>query len=325
MSNAYFFKTLDLPTTATEAAVRKRYKLLALVHHPDKAEPGQEEEASIRFCDIQHAYEYCMSHLDPNAYEEEGESSWDGELPAGIFNANSAWWNELKGNEPTAIKEWAVACENAIRFSSVKLDDLEQYMLNIRYQTAYNNFESWRRRNIEEPQEEQQLQDSINALPERLRHHARRALDAKRARLDYDTDNYQEDHDEELYFDDWEIAKFQTAVAGASAPKGTWRDFHNSTVVGSKSTPQKQLALFRKQIPALEQRVPTFGIEDRTRGDKKRRKAKRDITELRLVQAVKLDEKIKRENELRKRADEYMRSLKNIGPSGEATAATLKK
>ncbi|CAG5160109.1 uncharacterized protein ALTATR162_LOCUS5740 [Alternaria atra] len=112
-SNAYFFRALGLSTTAIEATVWARFKLLPLVHHPDKADPGRKNEVTDRFCEIQHAYEYRMSHLDPNAYDvakREDDEGWDGELPTGIFNANSAWWNELKGIGPTPVIEWAAAC-----------------------------------------------------------------------------------------------------------------------------------------------------------------------------------------------------------------------
>lgn len=80
-----------------------------------------------------------------------------------------------------------------------------------------------------------------------------------------------------------------------------------------------------KQVAALERRIPTFGIEDGSIDDKNRRSDNRNVTEARLVQAVKLDVKIKYRNVMRKEATKYMRSTKNIGFSTEATSTAPKK
>ncbi|KAG9193344.1 hypothetical protein G6011_03379 [Alternaria panax] len=323
MSNAYLFNTLGLKSTATEAAVRTSFKLLALIHHPDKAVPGREKEAIRRFCEIQHAYEFCLSHPDPNGYDvkEGGDGKgWDGELPAGILNANSAWWNKLKGNEPAPALEWARACEKALRFASVKLDKLERYMLHSDYRAAYDNFENWRRKHKEEPKEEERIQQDIRALPARIQSHARTALSARRAAPEYYQDNYQEDHDEEWYFT-------PEAMEGEEAWRltGTWRNYIRCSINSKKTSPQQYLALFRKQVAALERRSPTFGIEDRSPADEKRSPHKRNATEARLVKAVKRDEQYQHSEAMKKKAAALLKHAKESGPSVRSTAATLEE
>jgi curved DNA-binding protein CbpA len=289
------FQILGLAPTATAAEVRTKFKVLALLHHPDKVEKQSRDEATERFREINEAYEYCISHIDltisDNSEEQEPEDNteWRGKLPEDIFNANSEWWNDLKGDEPEPVKQWAIACENALRFASIKLDETEMYILNTEYSDAYNNFELWRRKHIEKPAEEEKLQQDIAALPERLQAHAREALNAKRATSGYTRDNYQEDHDEEYYFDEWEALADEEAL-----PSGTWRTLYNSTN-NVRVPPQQRLALFRKQVAALEQRTPTFGIQERALADEKRRLKKRQETEAFLVKEVEQAEKVKRE------------------------------
>jgi hypothetical protein len=319
MSHASFFKVLGLATTAPEAAVRARFKVLALAYHPDKMNPEFKLQATARFCVIKEAYDYCLAHLDPNAEDDvdddDDDEDWRGRLPKNIFNFNSTWWDGLKGDEPLPIKNWAEACQNAHRFANVRLDELTKHSLNINYRAAYENFEKWRRKHIERPQEEERLQQNINELPERLQAHARRALAEKRAAPDYFYDNYQEDHGEEQYF--WLPDPAKQLI-------GTWRYQHNS-LAGSGVTPQQRLAQFRHQVEALDMRIPTFGIELRTPAEVRFRRERRELTEARLVADVKCVEMMKREMELNKQLSQSVKSIDENIPLAEETTAALKE
>jgi hypothetical protein len=178
------FQTLGLAPTASAAEVRTKYKSLALLQHPDKVEPQFRDEATDHFRQINEAYEHCMSHLQPAAEdtsEPEDNTDWLGKLPDSIFNANSEWWLDLKGSEPEPVKRWATACEKALRFAYVKLNETDRYILKTEYADAYDKFENWRRKHMEKFAEEEKLQADIDALPERLRARAREALNTKRA------------------------------------------------------------------------------------------------------------------------------------------------
>ncbi|KAL1799198.1 hypothetical protein ACET3X_003235 [Alternaria dauci] len=260
--------------------------------------------------------------LDLGIHPYDLDDDWDGELPTGIFNANSAWWNEIKGNEPVPVLEWAAACGTAFRFASVQLDELERQTLDSNYHAAYERFENWRQRHIDQPKEEERKQQEINEIPAHRQPHARRALAEKRAEPDYCWDkNYQEDHEEDLYFDTWDAIKDE----GALPPTGTWRDRHNSSVVGKKTTPHRQLALFRKQAAALERRSPMLVFKERSPKDEILRSKRGNGTEARLIAAVKRDEQIKNDAVMKKKAAAFTKGFKGIDPSAELIPATNKK
>jgi hypothetical protein len=314
------FQILGLAATASGAEVRTKFKFLALLHHPDKVDAQLRDEATERFRGINEAYEYCKAHVVipvEDTEEPEDNSDWRGKLPDSIFNANSEWWSDLKGDEPEPVKQWAIACEKALRFAAVKLAETEKYILNTEYSDAYDTFEHWRRKHIEKPAEEGRLQQDINALPQRLQAHAREALNTKRAARKYTQDNYQEDHDEEYYFDEWE------AIADADIrPTETWRDLHNSNN-NANIPPQQRLALFKKHVLALEQRTATFGLENRTEADEKRRLKKRQETEAYLVQEVKQAEEAKQKARIKKSLSSLKKQVKALPLSGPATAIEL--
>jgi curved DNA-binding protein CbpA len=305
------FQTLSLTPTASAAEVRTKYKSLALGHHPDKVEPQFRDEATNRFREIQEAYEYCMSHLQTAAEdtsEPEENTDWRGKLPDSIFNANSGWWLGLNGDEPEPVKGWAMACEKALRFASVKLDETDRYILKTEYAHAYDDFENWRRKHMEKFTEEEKLQADIEALPERLRTRARETLNTKRATPGYTQDNYQEDHDEEYYFDEWD-----DFVTAKTRPNRTYN---------SSLPPQKRLALFRKQVAALEQRPP---IADRTPAEERRRAKRRQETGAMLVQEVERDEELKREAAIKKGLCSPKKKVRKVGPEAEVRATELEE
>jgi len=323
MSGASFFKALGLAPTVSETSVRSRFKILALAYHPDKTNAVNKAVATSRFVEIRQAYEYCMSHLSPEEeveedYEhEDDDSDWRGKLPAGIFDANSAWWDELRGDEPMAIRKWAEACQNAQRFAAVKLDEVEQRKLNVSYLKAYENFECWRRKHIERYEEEDRIQQDINALPERLQVHVRRSLEAKRAEQDYCYEQYQEDHDEEQYFWEQEALEDPDSIP---MPTDTWRYRHNA--VENSATPKQHLVNFRIQCAAVEKRNIEWkeqGIEYYPQAEMDRRTRRRKRTEARLPEDVARAEKQARALQM----INDINSAKRVDRLAKATATEL--
>ncbi|KAI4705617.1 hypothetical protein J4E81_000501 [Alternaria sp. BMP 2799] len=249
--------------------------------------------------------------------EEDDDSDWRGKLPAGIFDANSAWWEGLQGDEPMAILKWAEACQNAERFAAVKLDEVEQRKLNVSYLKAYENFEYWRRKHVERYDEEDRIQQDINALPERLQVHVRRSLEAKRAEQDYCYEQYQEDHDEEQYFWEQEALEDPDSIP---MPTDTWRYRHNA--VENSATPKQHLVNFRIQCAAVEKRNIEWkeqGIQYYPQAEMDRRTRRRKRTEVRLLEDVARAEKQARELKL----IQDVNSAKRVDRLAKATATEL--
>ena len=308
--------------------LRVRHTLTSYIDVLDKMNAVNKAVATSRFVEMRQAYEYCMSHLRPEEEEEEEEeekdyenedddADWRGKLPTGIFDANSAWWDELQGDEPMVILKWAEACQNVHRFANVKLDEVEQRKLNVSYLKAYENFEYWRRKHIERYEEEDRIQQDINALPERLQVHVRRSLEAKRAESKYCYEQYQEDHDDEQYFWVQEALEDPDFIP---MPTDTWRYRHNA--VGNSATPQQHLANFRIQCKAIEQRNIGWieqGIEYYPQAEMDRRARRRKETEARLLEEVARAEKAARERKL----INDMNSAKRVGRLAKASATEL--
>lgn len=67
-----YYKTLDVPRTATEAEIKKAYKKLALRWHPDK-NPDNPEESNRRFKEISEAYEVLSDEKKRRIYDQYGK------------------------------------------------------------------------------------------------------------------------------------------------------------------------------------------------------------------------------------------------------------
>lgn len=65
------FKVFDLPETATFEEIRKRYKELAVKHHPDKGGDGE------KFKEIAAAYEIIGSEAKLKQFKSRGTMQWD--------------------------------------------------------------------------------------------------------------------------------------------------------------------------------------------------------------------------------------------------------
>ncbi|ORE07708.1 hypothetical protein BCV72DRAFT_102067 [Rhizopus microsporus var. microsporus] len=66
------YEVMGLKESATEAEIKKAYKKLSLVYHPDKAKPGKEKENEERFIDITKAYKVLTNEEARRNYAEFG-------------------------------------------------------------------------------------------------------------------------------------------------------------------------------------------------------------------------------------------------------------
>jgi molecular chaperone DnaJ len=66
-----YYKTLQVPPTATEVSIKKSFRRLALLYHPDKNQGNAVAEAFFK--EIQEAYEVLT---DPNQREEYNYKRW---------------------------------------------------------------------------------------------------------------------------------------------------------------------------------------------------------------------------------------------------------
>ncbi|KAF7559785.1 hypothetical protein G7046_g4374 [Stylonectria norvegica] len=77
-----YYETLGVAPTATEAELKKAYKVGALKHHPDKntQNPGAEE----KFKEISHAYEILSDPQKRQVYDQYGEAGLEGGAGGGM-------------------------------------------------------------------------------------------------------------------------------------------------------------------------------------------------------------------------------------------------
>lgn len=165
----------------------------------------------------------------------------------------------------------------------MKLSDEEKYVQHTVFSAACDCFEDRRRIHIEKHEREEQLEKNISAMPERLQSRAREALAAHRSQPGYTYEIYQEDHDEEEYFEEWDANSGGRALA-----TNTWRGLDNS-LNSTNLPPQQRLPSFRQQVAALEQRDPPQVKPRRLR-----------LAEAKLIKEVERDEKMKREAAIKK-------------------------
>lgn len=67
-----YYRTLDVPRTATVADIKKSYRKLALRWHPDK-NPENKEEAELKFKEISEAYEVLSDEKKRRIYDQYGK------------------------------------------------------------------------------------------------------------------------------------------------------------------------------------------------------------------------------------------------------------
>jgi DnaJ-class molecular chaperone len=67
--NINYYKILDINEQANDEEIRKAYKRLAVIWHPDKHEAIDKSEAEIKFKEISEAYSVLSDHNKRNEYD----------------------------------------------------------------------------------------------------------------------------------------------------------------------------------------------------------------------------------------------------------------
>lgn len=80
-----FYEILGVAPTATEAELKKAYKVGALKHHPDKN--AHNPNAADKFKDLSHAYEILSDPQKRSIYDQYGEEGLEGGAGGGGMNA----------------------------------------------------------------------------------------------------------------------------------------------------------------------------------------------------------------------------------------------
>ncbi|KAK3731520.1 hypothetical protein QZH41_008543 [Actinostola sp. cb2023] len=84
---ADFYDILDVPKSATEQDIKKAYRRLALIWHPDK-NPNNKEEAEEKFKEISEAYEVLSDQKRRDIYNRYGRDGLTGGGRAAGSNRN---------------------------------------------------------------------------------------------------------------------------------------------------------------------------------------------------------------------------------------------
>ena len=128
--------------------------------------------------------------------------------------------------------------------------------MNFEYENSYEAFGTRRQVQLERFDQEDALQAELDKLNERECRQARAALDEKRSAKHYEHDyGY---YDDVNYDDDFE--EDPTAIPLEFCDPNDWRTHHRAN---ANITLQRQLELFRRQVYALEQRVPTTSADSK--------------------------------------------------------------
>lgn len=92
MSKKYY-ETLGIPSTATEAEIKKAYKKLAMQYHPDRNKWDKKAEA--RFKEINEAYQTLGDKEKKKNYDQFWSAEWN---PFGGMGGNPFSWWSSRGN-----------------------------------------------------------------------------------------------------------------------------------------------------------------------------------------------------------------------------------
>ncbi|ODV87577.1 hypothetical protein CANARDRAFT_26961 [[Candida] arabinofermentans NRRL YB-2248] len=80
MSSTSLYDILGVESSSSFTDIKKAYRKLALVYHPDKVPHEEREEAEIKFKEISHAYEVLIDEEKRNTYDLYGTT--DGSIPS---------------------------------------------------------------------------------------------------------------------------------------------------------------------------------------------------------------------------------------------------
>ncbi|KAJ2711217.1 Molecular chaperone (DnaJ super), partial [Coemansia spiralis] len=78
-----YYAILGVSKDASEEALKKAYRKLALKYHPDRCADGNKEAAESKFKDISEAYEALSDKEKRQIYDQFGEEGLKGGVPPG--------------------------------------------------------------------------------------------------------------------------------------------------------------------------------------------------------------------------------------------------
>lgn len=92
------YAVLGIPSSSSETEIRKAYKKLSLIHHPDKVAPELKNKAEAKFIEINKAYKVLTDEETRRMFDETGNA--DGirnmtvgiALPAWMISQSNIFW-----------------------------------------------------------------------------------------------------------------------------------------------------------------------------------------------------------------------------------------
>lgn len=80
-----FYEILGVPRGASEEEIKRAYKHLAKLHHPDMAQPSQKKAAEERFKEINEAYQILSNPEKRKMYDQFGHAAFQARAAGGPF------------------------------------------------------------------------------------------------------------------------------------------------------------------------------------------------------------------------------------------------
>lgn len=78
MSERDLYEVLGVSRQATQAEIKRAFKKLAMVYHPDRAQKGKEDEAKEKFREIDKAYKILSDENQRRMYDQTGQTDFSG-------------------------------------------------------------------------------------------------------------------------------------------------------------------------------------------------------------------------------------------------------
>lgn len=86
-----YYLLLNLSRNATDADIKKAYRKLSLLYHPDKNVTLSEQAAAEKFVSVSEAYDVLSDPRKKAVYDQFGEEGLKSGVPAGSSEQSSAW------------------------------------------------------------------------------------------------------------------------------------------------------------------------------------------------------------------------------------------
>ncbi|EPX72415.1 DNAJ protein Xdj1 [Schizosaccharomyces octosporus yFS286] len=136
VADTTLYDILEVDPTASAEEIKKRYKKLALLNHPDKVAESEREDAAARFRDIQTAYDVLREPgsremYDMHGLEQEGQDSQTGvdinDVLAQMFGMNfgdsgargAPGQRKRRGSD--VVQDYEISLEDMFKGKEVKL------------------------------------------------------------------------------------------------------------------------------------------------------------------------------------------------------------